>query len=118
MRIFLFLMAAIAVIGTGFWAYRENYATKAALDHVARLSSEIAGAQARLAVLEAEWAYLNRPDRLADLAALNFDRLGLMPLRAEHFARPVDLQRLLPPAGAPMVITDPVEVSSAGAQQP
>ncbi len=119
MRTVLFLLAALAIVGTGFWAYRENYATQAALDEVAALNAQIADMQARLAVLGAEWAYLNRPDRLRDLAELNFERLGLMPLRAEHFARPVDLQRLLPPAmPLPAEITDSVALSSDGAQQP
>lgn len=118
MRTLLFLLTAIAVIGSGFWAYRENYATQAQLDRVAGLQRQIGAARERLAVLEAEWAYLNRPDRLRDLADLNFDRLGLMPLRAEQFSDPRELRRIGPAMLDEIDITDSIEVSSAGALQP
>lgn len=85
MRNVLFVLTAMAVIGLAFWAYRENYATQEALADVEGLRHDIRTAHARLAVLKAEWAYLNRPDRLRDLADINFDRLGLLPLRPEQF---------------------------------
>jgi hypothetical protein len=85
MKALLSILAALAVMALAFWAYRENYATQAALADVARLEADIAEAREALSVLNAEWAYLNRPDRLADLAELNFDRLGLLPFRPEQF---------------------------------
>ncbi|TNC73722.1 cell division protein FtsL [Rubellimicrobium roseum] len=77
---------ALLVMGLGFWAYQENYATQASLREVRDLRGQIAAAQARLDRLEAEWAYLNRPDRLRDLAEINFQRLELLPLMPEAFA--------------------------------
>lgn len=85
MRGLLYLMSALAVFGLAFWAYREHYATREVLSETQRLQREIGAAQARLAVLRAEWAYLNRPDRLRELAEINFDRLGLLPLRPDQF---------------------------------
>ena len=87
MRTLLYLASALAVIALAFWAYRENYRTQTALREAARIQTDIAAARERLSVLRAEWAYLNRPDRLRDLADLNFDRLGLVPLSPESFGR-------------------------------
>ncbi len=85
MRTLFYILTAISVVGLAFWAYRENYATQGALAETRELRQEIRAAHARLSVLRAEWAYLNRPDRLLDLANINFDRLGLLPLRPEQF---------------------------------
>ena len=85
MRTFLFIVTTLGVIALAFWAYRENYATQAALAETRELRHEIRAAHERLSMLKAEWAYLNRPDRLRDLAEINFDRLGLLPLRPEQF---------------------------------
>ena len=85
MRALMYIVSALAVLGLAFWAYRENYATQEVLSETQRLQRDIGTAQARLAVLRAEWAYLNRPDRLRELAEINFDRLGLLPLRPDQF---------------------------------
>lgn len=85
MRTMFYILTAMAVVGLAFWAYRENYATQGALAETRELRRDIRAAHARLSVLKAEWAYLNRPDRLLDLANINFDRLGLLPLRPEQF---------------------------------
>lgn len=87
MRSLLFLMTILAVIGLAVWAYRENYQTQAAINETERLQTEIGAARERLSVLRAEWAYLNRPDRLRDLAEINYDSLQLLPLHPDQFGR-------------------------------
>ncbi|MCC1491519.1 cell division protein FtsL [Cognatishimia sp. F0-27] len=114
MRSFLYLLTALAVIGTGFWAYRENYTTKEALDRVDALNRDIREARERLAILNAEWAYLNRPDRLRDLAELNFDRLGLLPLRSDQFGI---AEQVIFPTPEPVDFDGAIDVTSLGAAQ-
>jgi hypothetical protein len=88
MRQLLYVLSFLGLILLGFWAYRENYATQNALREVRALQSEIAGLREALGVQRAEWAFLNRPDRLRELAALNFDRLGLLPLDPLQLGHP------------------------------
>ena len=85
MRAFLHLLSVAAVIALAVWAYREGYETRATERAVDALHNDIARTREDLGVLRAEWAYLNRPDRLAGLASMNFERLQLVPLTAERF---------------------------------
>ncbi len=87
MRSFGFVLSILAVMGLAFWAYSENYKTQKSLKDLERLQAEIANLREAKAILRAEWAYLNRPDRLRDLANLNFPRLGLLPLSPDQFGR-------------------------------
>lgn len=85
MRGFLSALTVIAVIALAFWAYRETHLTQQALAERRALEREIGALREALAVQRAEWAYLNRPERLAVLAEMNFDRLGLMPFAPDQF---------------------------------
>lgn len=107
MRSFFYVMTALSVIGLAFWAYHENYETQEALSKAEKLQREISQARQRLRILNAEWAYLNRPDRLRDLAEINFDKLGLLPLQPYQFGK-VD-QVSYPPKEL-LPITNPVDV--------
>ena len=114
MRSLLTVLTALAVIGLAFWAYHENYQTQQAQARAKQLQTDIRDARARLTVLRAEWAYLNRPDRLRELAEINFDRLGLLPFLPEQFGR-VDEIPYPPPPELLAPVSDPIEVSSANA---
>lgn len=48
---------------------------------LARLDRQVIEVEKSIQVLEAEWSYLNRPERLQDLAVRYVDRLGLKPIR-------------------------------------
>jgi hypothetical protein len=108
MRSLFFVLSAIFVMGLAFWAYQENYKTQQALKDMRALHNEIGKGRARLAVLRAEWAYQNRPERLLELADINFDSLGLLPLQPTQFAR---VDQVGYPAPELPLITESIEVS-------
>ena len=109
MRPVLYVRSVLALIALGFWAYRENYATQAALKEVESLQRQIVGLREALSVQRAEWAYLNRPDRLRELATVNFDRLGLLPMEPSQFGSAA--QVAYPRAGLPD-IDFPVDIQA------
>ena len=49
MRALVYLVTALAVMVLAFWAYRENYATQAAIDRMQGVQTEMAGLRERLA---------------------------------------------------------------------
>lgn len=108
MRSLIYVFSALAVIALAFWAYRENYQTQAALNESEKLHREIGAARSRLSMLKAEWAYLNRPDRLRDLAEINFDALQLLPLRPDQFGR---IDQVAYPASGLLPVTGGVALS-------
>ena len=85
MRAFLLLICCSVVIGAAYWSYKENYQTRASITRVKVLQQEIAAKRTAISILTAEWAYLNRPNRLRDLVDLNYPDLQLLPLLPEHF---------------------------------
>lgn len=115
MRPTIYIACFLLLIALGSWAYRENYETKTAQREVIALQNEIAQLREALSVQRAEWAYLNRPDRLRDLATLNFDRLGLLPMESRQFGAAADVAYPAPDAG----LSAPIEDNSLfGAQEP
>jgi len=110
MRSVFFLAQAFVVIALAYWAYNENYATQDALRRVDSLQREIGRSRESFGVLKAEWAYLNRPDRLRDLADLNYDSLQLIPLMPEHFG---DVQQVAFPNLDLEDLQNPVDTSAS-----
>ena len=85
MRNFFYLMIFGLVITLAYWAYQENVKTQMAIKKSEEFQTEIGKARAKLSVLKAEWAYLNRPERLIHLTNLGFDQLKLAPISATNF---------------------------------
>lgn len=59
------------------WVYRTNYETRDAQNYQRELRARIAEEKEAIAMLRAEWAFLNRPERLMVLVRANANRLGL-----------------------------------------
>ena len=90
--------------------YQTSYKAQEQERELARLNREIRQAHADIQVLKAEWAYLNRPDRLRELVTLNFDRLGLFPMEPGQFGQINAVAMPPPPITADLSITKPVDV--------
>ena len=110
MRGLIYIITFASLVGLAFWAYQENIKTKSAIAHTEKLQKEIGIARARLSMLRAEWAYLNRPDRLTELVDLNFARLQLVPLRASNFSEINEINFLDDP-DLPEVVSLPVSLT-------
>ena len=105
MRPVFYVLTVIGVMSLAVWAYQQNYATQAVLKEIDGLHRSIGIERERLAILRAEGAYLNRPDRLRDLANMNYDNLGLLELSHESFGQ-VD-QIAFPARPAPLMPARP-----------
>lgn len=107
MRSITYFAGILVVMGLAFWAYRENYATQAAIGEMAQVQRQIASLREELGVLRAEWAYLNRPERLRQLVDLNFDRLQLIPVETGQFISLDNIDYPKPPAPVdPLVVLE------------
>lgn len=114
MRSLLYVMALGLVATVAVWAYRVNYETLNALDRVSDLHSQIAREREAIAVLRAEWAYLNAPDRLARLSLMHDAELGLAPMGPDHFAETQMVAFPPPPPlpPAPPYVEPPLEIEN------
>lgn len=112
MRGIVLIPSAMVVMGLAVWAYQENYRTQAAAQKAETVAQEIGALRERRKLLEAEWAYLNRPARLADLAELSFPQLGLLPMRPEQFGTIDDVPER--PTVLEEIFSSAVETRGAG----
>lgn len=85
MKVIVAMLLGLVVLGLGFWAYQENYRTRAALDDLNALQRDLVRMTEERAMLRAEWAWLNRPERLEVLVLANKGSLQLMNMVPEHF---------------------------------
>ena len=94
----------LLVATTGFAMFAVKYEVQGLDDEYARTRKAIAAEERQISVLQAEWAYLNRP---AALASLNQRFLALSPLATQQLAAGVE--------GLPMRPEAPPEPAVAAA---
>jgi hypothetical protein len=82
------LFCICLAVAVGFGLFHVKYKVQALEEELARLNGQIVHEQEQLHVLRAEWAYLNRPERLEDL---NGRFLGLAPVMPAQLGRLTDL---------------------------
>lgn len=86
MRSFICLLMLLLLIFSVTSAYRISYQAQAAAARIAELESSIEEEQQTITILNVEWNYLNRSDRLMSLVERFNDRLLLQPLKANQIA--------------------------------
>ncbi|WP_424965736.1 MULTISPECIES: cell division protein FtsL [unclassified Dinoroseobacter] len=117
MRTLLYTLAIGSVVGLAYWAYEENFETQQALKRLRAVQAQIGDTREALAVQRAEWAYLNRPDRLDDLVEMNFKGLELLPLTPGHFGA-LDQVAYPPNPSLEGELAETIEVSATAGGRP
>jgi hypothetical protein len=110
----LTLLSMVAAAGAGLYLYQVKHSV-AQLDRELRtINRQTEQARERTQVLRAEWALLNEPDRLRQVAQRH---LPLEAMTPAQFVRPAEMERRLPPprqfAGTPSLFA-PVEPAGDG----
>jgi len=85
---FLNIVAVICLIGSAAYAYSIKYESLYWAEQVAKVKVRIQRERDSIAILKADWQYLNRPDRLQ--AAVD-RHLDLQPTAVAQLARLSDL---------------------------
>jgi hypothetical protein len=84
----LHIIAISALVASAGYAYSIKYDTLYYSEQVAKLKSKVQREREAIAVLQAEWQYLDRPDRLQAAADQHLD---LQALKIQQLARLSDL---------------------------
>ena len=97
MRIIILTAIVLASLGTTLYQVKTGIDERQA--ELRRLQAEIATTQRDIAVLEAEWAFLSRPDRVMNLSSSLLDmepisRDRILPLEAIPMRLPADTESL------------------------
>jgi hypothetical protein len=106
----LHIAAIGALIGSAGYAYSIKYETLYHAEQVAKLKSRLQKERDGIAVLKAEWALLNRPDRLQEIADRHLD---IQPMHIQQMARLTDI-----PARAPKTDTIGRKLEALGLLEP
>ncbi|MBE7729364.1 ABC transporter permease, partial [Komagataeibacter sp. FXV3] len=97
---FVTLFFAVVAAVSGLFLYNKKQQTTA-LDHqIAQIVEQTEHVRSQTAMLRAEWAMLNQPDRLGTLAS-RYDK-GLQPVTPGQFVQMSALASHMPAPGSPL----------------
>lgn len=109
---FITLLLAAA---SGLYVYQTKHRAEVLDAKIGLTLRQVAAARERIGLLNAEWAWLNEPERLSQLAAQHLDLQPLNPARYVAFA---ELAAHLPAVAVPVVVAAAPPVEDAPAPQP
>src|SRR5258708_731412 len=72
---------------TGFGLYQIKYEVQAQEEQLARINKAVVENQEAIQVLSAEWSFLNRPDRLAEMARRYLEMSPVVPAQFTEIAK-------------------------------
>lgn len=102
------LVCALIAAGSGLYLYHAKHRVKVMDIEIRHIVSQTRQAEARVAILRAEWEDLNRPDRLQALATRFLD---LQPAQPNQFVPLSQLaSRLPPPVAQPVPQPEPDQI--------
>jgi hypothetical protein len=104
------LVSLIAAAGAGLYLYQVKHSVSMLDRELREVNRQTEVVRERTQILRAEWALLNEPDRLRQVAQRH---LALEPMAPAQFIREAELERRLPnarPFAGPPSLFGPVEV--------
>jgi len=107
----LTFIALLLAAASGLYVYQTKHRAEVLDTKIALTLRQVAAARERIGMLNAEWAWLNEPERLSQLAAQHLD---LQPLNPAHYVSFADLAAHLP---APVAVATAAPAEEAPAPQ-
>ena len=94
----LTFVALLLACTSGLYLYQTKHRAEVLDGQITHTLRQVAAARERIGLLRAEWALLNEPDRLGQLAG---QHLELQPLQPSRFVAAADLASRIPLPAAP-----------------
>lgn len=109
-----FIWCVLAVVAA-VTAFTVKYEVRDLESRLAGIEGQVAESREEIHVLKAEWSYLNRPERLADLAARYLD---LVPMAPAQMGALLDVPLRQEPAIDPLDGEEPGTLVTFKVEQP
>jgi hypothetical protein len=110
------LVTFLSFIGSGLYLYQVKHQAQLVDRQIRRVHEATEAARARAQVLQAEYALLNDPDRLAELAAAYVPYLK--PTQPAQWSSMAEIDRRLPAVGGPAAEPAPLEPAASAKPEP